>query len=64
MDSIMFFYVFIYKSVLITLICAFFFVVFLVLKILLWIFKRSKCIFVLKEVFSHALFFNIPFRYL
>jgi len=59
----MFFYVLIYKSVLITLICMAFLIVFVVLKVIVRFFPNKKWLLLIKDFFSYALFFNIPFRY-
>ena len=59
----MFLYVLIYKSVLISLIGCFLFVIF----VILWIFVRflpdKKWLVLIKDLFSYALFWNVPFRY-
>ena len=61
MESVMFFYVLIYKSVLIAIICAFFFAFYLIFRVLLLCFPKSRVLYVIKEFFSHGLVFNIPF---
>ena len=63
MDSVMFFYVLVYKSVLISIICLVLLTFYLVLIVTLTIFPKSKRLRIVKEFFSYALFFNVPFRY-
>lgn len=63
MDSVMFLYVLIYKSVLIALIACFIFLCYVFIKICLFVLPERKWLETIRDFFSYAMFWNIPFRY-
>jgi len=63
MDSVMFLYVLIYKSVLIALIACFIFLCYVFIRICLFVLPERKWLENIRDFFSYAMFWNIPFRY-